>query len=475
MGKRHAVQVLRDAGLTQRQVRASHGVSERTVRRIEREERVTEFDDAAERERRRLGRPSKVEPYRSQVTAILTSEPTLPTQEVLRRVREDGYTGAKTALYALVAELRPKDSRPMVRFEGVAGEFSQHDFGQVDVVYVDGTKKRVHFFASRLKWSRWVEVSVVPDECAETLVRTLVVHYECMGGVPLASVFDRPKTVAISWGADGVVTQWNQTFLQAMGALGVAPELCWPYSPEQKGAVENLVKWVKGSFFKCRKFLDDDDLERQLRVWLHEVNVTRPSRATNEIPALRMEREERARLRPVKVPSAELVLRFPVQVGPTAYVTHDGCRYSMPPQAIGATGTLYLGQTSLKIIAGRWNAVHPRLFESGAKSSLPEHRTAMVAVVSGERGKNYLKRQHLLDLGDDAVEYLTELVHRRPRTWFGDVHKMHELLSLHGDTATYAAITAALEARTFGAEYVAHQLGELDRLARLVFCGEVQQ
>jgi hypothetical protein len=26
----------------------------------------------------------------------------------------------------------------------------------------------------------------------------------------------------------------------------------------------------------------------------------------------------------------------------------------------------------------------------------------MVAVVSGERGKNYLKRQHLLDLGDAA-------------------------------------------------------------------------
>lgn len=205
------------------------------------------------------------------------------------------------------------------------------------------------------------------------------------------------------------------------------------------------------------------------------MNVTRPSRATNETPALRMEREERARLRAVKVPSAELVLRFPVQVGPTAYVTHDGCRYSMPPQAIGATGTLFLGQKSLKIIAGRWSAVHPRLFESGAKSSLPEHRTAMVAVVSGERGKNYLKRQHLLDLGADAVEYLTELVHRRPRTWSGDVHKMHELLSLHGDSATYAAITAALEARTYGAEYVAHQLGELDRLARMVFCGEVQQ
>ena len=475
MGKRHAVKVLREAGVTQRKIQEGHGISVRTVRRIEQEAAVEDFDDAAERERRGIGRPSKVEACRAQVEAMLRAEPALPTLEVLRRVREDGYLGGKSALYALVADLRPKDCRPTVRFEGVPGEFSQHDFGQVDVVFVDGRRRRVHFFASRLKWSRWVEVTIVPDECAETLVRTLVAHYERMGGVPLASVFDRPKTVAISWDDRGVVTQWNQTFLQVMGALGVAPELCWPYSPEQKGAVENLVKWVKGSFFKCRKFLDDEDLERQLQQWLLEANTQRPSRATNEVPEHRMQREERARLRPVKVSSDELVLRFPVQIGPTAMVTHDGCRYSMPPQSISLAGTLFLGKSTVKIVAGRWTATHPRLFESGAKSTLPEHRTAMVAQVTGERGKNYLKRQHILDLGEAAVEYLTELVHRRPRTWFGDVHKIHELLSLHGDHATYAAICAALETRTFGAEYVAHQLGELDRLERMVFCGEVQQ
>ena len=48
MGKRHAVKVLREAGLTQREVRESQGVSERTVRRIEREGAVTEFDDEAD-------------------------------------------------------------------------------------------------------------------------------------------------------------------------------------------------------------------------------------------------------------------------------------------------------------------------------------------------------------------------------------------------------------------------------------------
>jgi hypothetical protein len=106
---------------------------------------------------------------------------------------------------------------------------------------------------------------------------------------------------------------------------------------------------------------------------------------------------------------------------------------------------------------------------------LTEHRTAMVSEVSGTRGKNYLKREHLLGLGDVALEYITELVHRRPRLWPRDIDRMHELLSLHGDDATRVAITRALESGTFGYEYVAHQLGELDRMERLVFVGEVQQ
>src|SRR5207249_2131866 len=50
----------------------------------------------------------------------------------------------------------PTTVRPLVRFEGLPGEFSQHDFGQVDVRFLDGARTRVRFFASRLKYSRWV-------------------------------------------------------------------------------------------------------------------------------------------------------------------------------------------------------------------------------------------------------------------------------------------------------------------------------
>jgi hypothetical protein len=64
---------------------------------------------------------------------ILREQPDLASLEILRRVREAGYQGGKSALYSLVASLRPKPAKPLVRFEGLPGEFSQHDFGEVEV------------------------------------------------------------------------------------------------------------------------------------------------------------------------------------------------------------------------------------------------------------------------------------------------------------------------------------------------------
>ncbi len=112
---------------------------------------------------------------------------------------------------------------------------------------------------------------------------------------------------------------------------------------------------------------------------------------------------------------AALALRVPVVVGPTAAVLHDTHPYSMPPDAIGIPGMLFLYRDRVRIVAGRFEATHQRLFEPHAKSTLPEHRAAPVAAVSGKRVKRYLQREHLLELGPPALQYLTELTTRVER------------------------------------------------------------
>ena len=115
-------------------------MSKRSVERVDNEDVVTTFDTDAERARRRIGRPSKAEPFRSLLVGELAVQPDVLAVELLRRAKLKGYDGGKSALYALVKELRPERPRPLVRFEGLAGEFSQHDFGHVDVKFVDGRK-----------------------------------------------------------------------------------------------------------------------------------------------------------------------------------------------------------------------------------------------------------------------------------------------------------------------------------------------
>jgi hypothetical protein len=69
-----------------------------------------------------------------------------------------------------------------------------------------------------------------------------------------------------------------------------------------------------------------------------------------------------------------------------------------------------------------------------------------------------MKREHLLALGEHALVYITEIVHRRPRVWIRDVDRLHELLERHGDIALRAAFARGLDDGAFGAEYIAHYL-----------------
>lgn len=445
--KRHEIQVLLSVGMPPSAIAQRTGVSVDTVSRVRAEESVSHVDDSAERKRRRIGRPSKAARFEADVRGWLEETPELPTQELLRRAIERGYDGAKSAFYAMVSGIRPPRGAPVVRFEGLPGEFSQHDFGHVDVTYVDGRKERVHFFASRLKYSRFVAVSLVPNEQVETLVRTLVRHFHAFEGVPLLAVFDRPRTIVRKAGRGREVEQFNATFAQVMLDLGVGAEMCAPRSGNQKGAVEHLVKWVKSSFFKWRKFVDAQDLEAQLGAWVDKVNHETPSRATGVLPTVRHQ-EELARLRPVRIAPQELALRVPIFVGPTAEVMFESRAYLMPPEAANVPGTAFVYEDRIRFVVGRHEVEHVRGRPGDPPASLPEHRAAKLAAVHGARAKTYEKRQQLLHLGGDALTLLTALVHRSSRHHYAYVDTLYALYEEHGEEALRAAFAQVVDENT---------------------------
>jgi transposase len=245
------------------------------------------------------GRPSKAEPFRAGLLGWLHKEPDVSSVELLRRAKLAGYDGAKSALYALVHDLRPSRQVPMLSFQPLPGEVTQHDFGQVAVRFSDGANRRIHFFATRLTFSRWAVVSIIPDERVETLIRVLVEHFSRLGGIPLLAVFDRAKVVARSDCRPGTIAEWEPAVAAMALDLGLGIDVCWRHRSGPNGASDSVAGWVKGTFFKRRRFVDEADLERQLSTWLGDVNATPSSRAKGAIPAERLV-AERSRLRPLK-------------------------------------------------------------------------------------------------------------------------------------------------------------------------------
>ncbi len=457
---RHAVQKLLDAGVKPRAVAEQFGVSRRTIERIAHEAEIRSSADGmlrrvGEQPSRPVGRPRVTDTLRARVQALVLDDPECPPGEISRLLRADGTPLGLSTVYRVLRDVRATIPAALqVRFEGVAGEFAQFDFGEVSVRLPDDKRRTVHFAAYRLKYSRWIHVVLVPNERVEALIRSLLESFAASGGVPLRVVFDNPKTVVVRH-EDGRPV-WNAVLAPVAIDYGFTIELCTPRQPQQKGAVENLVGFVKRAFFRARRFTDlTTDLPRQLAEWLVEVNTTRPNRATKEIPAVRLAAEH-ARMKPLAIVPSDYGLRVAVTVGPTAMVTHQGIRYAMPAAACGIPATLWLYPERVKIVTAgsKHEAIHPRFPSHGTVSYLPGQRAAQLAAVAGARKKLYFMRERILELGPVGEGYLTELIHQRPHTWKGDVERLFALLEELGDGHFRLVLQRALFQHLIGAEYV---------------------
>jgi transposase len=261
------VHPMHDGGLPQATVAEKVGIGLRSVERIL-SEPVPTLSEIAANDRLgapRRGRPPKAdEAIVERVRALLEEDAGMMATEVLRRSRDWGYSGSKSAMSALVKRLRPVPrTEPVVRFDGLPGEYAQFDFGKCWVRFADGRRERVIFFAGRLKYSRFVHVVIVFNEQAETVVRSLIACLDAFGGSPKEWVFDNPRTIRLSpWGVEPVVLHPYMRDLVA--EYRVIPTFCAPRSGNQKGSVENLVGFVKKSFLFARPFTDRADIERNV-------------------------------------------------------------------------------------------------------------------------------------------------------------------------------------------------------------------
>src|SRR5260221_8496913 len=130
------------------------------------------------------------------------------------------------------------------------------------------------------------------DMQEETLLRSLIECFQTIGGVPWVVVIDNMKTAVLGRDASNQPI-WNPAYQKLAAEFKFLPEACAPASGNQKGSVENLVKFVKGNFLAGRTFHDDADLAEQCQQWLSRINTERKSDATGQFPADQLAEEQR--------------------------------------------------------------------------------------------------------------------------------------------------------------------------------------
>lgn len=123
MVRRHEIQVKRQAGRKPGEIAEQVGVSQKAFG-------ASSLSQPSRRSTTRPSASNVASDGRRRLSRFASSSRSSwsfsPTSWLLRRAKSEGYVGGKSALYEVVRELRPNVPPPVVRFEGLPGEFSQH-------------------------------------------------------------------------------------------------------------------------------------------------------------------------------------------------------------------------------------------------------------------------------------------------------------------------------------------------------------
>lgn len=462
---RSTIHYLHQKGWSKTEIAAFTGHHRDTITRVLKEPIDTQ---AAPRQR-----TSAIARFHAQIESWLAQQ--WSVQRMLEEARqhpEHPYTGSPAAFYDYVRPLKQaRKARPSqvpISFEGLPGELLQIDWGEVrrfPFTQPDLARQTRYFFAARLKYSRWMWVRFTTEMREETLLRCLIAVFVAIGGVPWVVTTDDLKTVVL--GRDHANQPlWHPAYAKCAAEFGFHPDACDPGAANQKGAVENLVKFVKHNFLPGRTFRDDVHLAEEAEAWLLRVNVERPSDATERPPAELLQLEQ-PRLGPLPAVAHDYGFFETVKVSRESLVAIATNRYSVPVQLVGMLLTARIHPNQIALYHNdTLVASHARQRGRNARVVIPEHYETVFAHKLRARVMAY--RDWLVQLSPLAADYISQLCRKRYEAMEPQILVLYQLAQQVGLSEFLAALELAHDQQTFGAEYVQTILAQPQPCRRLV-------
>jgi transposase len=325
-GEWHLIRAMRNEGVSVSEIARRMGVDRKTVRKALHCQSWPE-DDA----RVRVGRSSKLDPYKPYIRARLEGVP-LSAVRLLEEIRAQGYGGRMTILKDFVHCVKEQERlRAVVRFETVPGEQSQVDWANAGSILADGKRRSVYAFVMVLGCSRMRFVTFTHSMDIHTLMRCHMEAFDYFGGHTRKILYDNMKTVIDRpRGADSPAVV-NRSFADFAGYYGFGVDSCWPYRAQTKGKSERLVSYVKDNFLTGREFESLEQMRRDGLAWCDQVN-SRVHGTTGKIPFEELAREGLIPVVGRHYDAARTSVRI---VARDCLVSYEANRYSVPWRLAG--------------------------------------------------------------------------------------------------------------------------------------------
>ncbi len=335
--------------LSQRQISEVLGIGRKRIRRI-----LKGMDSA-----KMIPKKSILDEYAHLITHWYKQYPKLKALQIFERLKSYGYKGSYPSVVLWTQAYRKpkrKAYHPLVFLPGEEAQIDWFFFNHQRLGQVAG-------FVYILSYSRYAWGIFYPKTSFEFF---LAGHIECfkhIGGLAHQHRYDNLKSVVLKRapainGDHSQIIEYNPQFLDFSRFYGFSIYVCNPYSGNEKGRVERLIRDIR-VFLYSEDFIDLADLNQKFHLWFDKRNNTQHS-STGKTPKELLVQERLISLPQACYPARRII---PAIASKTALVEFETNKYSLPSSCASKTVEIAAYPQEIQIlVSGTKAAIHKRCF-----------------------------------------------------------------------------------------------------------------
>lgn len=307
---------------------------------------------------------SILEPYRQLIATWYGEYPHLKAKQIYERLRPYGYSGGYRTVSKFTRSFRKRKPEAFHTLQFLPGEEAQVDW----FFFRHETLGQVAGFLYVLAYSRYAWGKFYPRTTFEFFLAGHLECFEHLKGLARRHRYDNLKSVVLSRDLERI--QYNPQFLDFARFFGFSIHACNPYSGNEKGRVERVVRDVR-VFLYGQDFADLKDLNLKFRDWLvqraHQVH-----RSTGKTPLVLLCEEKLLRSPQGSYPPTRTIPA--AAISKTALVEFETNRYSVPSGCASKRAQIIAEPEKIEVwVSQEKVAVHPRCFGRNQLIQNPLH------------------------------------------------------------------------------------------------------